>query len=170
MTIEYPYLPEGRTILYVLESNFFMQSSMTAARDLSTDKMQSTGAVIVKDGQIISRGANQVILKHLRLQRLHRKGFCLRKFLKVKSGTKYWLCPACSSNKDHAEAQAVLDAQKKEADTIGADLYLWGHWWCCKPCWDAMIKAGIKNVYLLEGSDKLFNYGSQGHVIGRQFS
>jgi hypothetical protein len=36
------------------------------------------------------------------------------------------------------------------------DLYLWGHWWCCKLCWDKMIEVGIKNVYLMEGVDKLF--------------
>jgi deoxycytidylate deaminase len=170
MAINYPYLPEGRIILYVSENNVFMKASIEAARELSKDKLQSTGAVIVKDNQIVGRGANQVFFKHPKLQELHRKNFCLRKLLKVKSGTKYWLCPACSNSKTHAEAQAILDARRNRKDTSGADLYIWGHWWCCKPCWDAMIKAGVKNVYLLEGSEKLFNSQSLGNVLGKQFT
>jgi deoxycytidylate deaminase len=170
MVINYPYIPEGRTILYVSEDDFFMKESIKTARQLSTDKLQSTGAVIVKDGQIVGRGANQVLIKSPKLQSFHQKRFCPRKLLKVKSGTKYWLCPSCSTNKDHAESQAVLDAQKNGQDTSGADLYLWGHWWCCKPCWDTMIEAGIKNVYLMEESEKLFNTGNLGNVLGKQFN
>jgi deoxycytidylate deaminase len=56
----------------------------------------------------------------------------------------------------HAEPRAVRDARKNCSDINDADLYLWGHWWCCKPCWDAMIGAGIKNVYLLDESIALF--------------
>ncbi len=55
----------------------------------------------------------------------------------------------------HAEARAVKNAGVK---AHGGDLYLWGHWWCCKPCWDAMISAGIKNVYLYTESQKLFKH------------
>jgi deoxycytidylate deaminase len=170
MAINYPYLPEGRTIIYISEDNFFMKASIKTARDLSKDKLQSTGAVIVKDNKIIGRGANQVLLKHSKLQELHKRHFCLRKLLKVKSGTKYWLCPACSTNRAHAETQAVQDAKRNKEDTSGADLYLWGHWWCCKPCWDTMIKAGIKDVYLLEGSEKLFNLQNFSNVLGKQFN
>jgi deoxycytidylate deaminase len=170
MAVKYPYIPKGRTILYVSENNTFIKAARVSAYKLSKDKLQSTGAVVVRDGRIIGSGANQVILKNSKLQELHRKGFCLRKLLKVKSGTKYWLCPACSGSRTHAESQAVLDTRKNGEDIVGADLYLWGHWWCCKPCWDNIIKAGIRNVYLLEGSEKLFNTKSSNHILGRQFN
>jgi deoxycytidylate deaminase len=46
---------------------------------------------------------------------------------------------------------------------------MWGHWWCCKPCWDNMIAAGIKNVYVIEGSEILFNKKDSSNIIGHQF-
>ena len=146
-----------------------MEEARNIARDLSTDKIQSTSAVIVKDGKIIGCGANQVIIKNKSFQKLHRRGVCTRKFLKIKSGTKYWLCLGCSPHALHAEAQAIADAEDKGNSTEGADLYHWGHWWCCKPCWDKMTLAGIKNVYLLERSEDLFNQGSKKNIIGKQF-
>lgn len=169
MTIEYPYLPEGREILYVLENDPFMKEAMEAARNLSTDRLQPTGAVIVKEDKILVKVANQVILKNSKFQELHRKKLCLRKILKIKSGTKYWLCPGCSGYNSHAEAKAVLKAKKENINIKGGDLYLWGHWWCCKPCWDKMIEAGIKNVYLLSGSEKLFNANCSDNIFGKQF-
>lgn len=146
-----------------------MKEALVIARDVSTDKMQPTSAVIVKDGEIIGRGGNQVPIKNKYFQKLHRKGLCVRKFLKVQSGTKYWMCPGCSPYHFHAEAQAILDAKNKGCDTEGSDLYHWGHWWCCKPCWDKMIAAGIKDVYILKNSEKLFNPNVPGNIIGKQF-
>src|SRR3989344_441935 len=58
---------------------------------------------------------------------------------------------------------------KNGHETIGADLYLWGHWWACQPCWNAIIEAGIENVYLLKDSERLFNKASPDNIIGRQF-
>jgi deoxycytidylate deaminase len=55
--INYPYLPAGKEILYVGLDNGFM----AAARDICKDSgcaKQPTGAVLVKDGQIIGRGSN----------------------------------------------------------------------------------------------------------------
>lgn len=149
----YPYLPENREIKYVGLDNTFMQEAKREADTHSTDMFQPTGAVVVKDGQIIGRAANQSALRNKFLISLHRKYFCIRKILKIKSGEKYWLCPGCASYRHHAEAGAVKDAA---GNAKGSDLYLWGHWWCCKPCWDSMIKAGIKNVFLYTESGKLF--------------
>ena len=156
MNISYPYLPEGRTVLYIDAGNSFMKEAEYLAKNKSTDFYHPTGAVVVKNGVIIGRGANQSALKNKTLISLHKNYFCVRRILKIKTGEKYWLCPGCSSYKYHAESGAVRDALKNKQDIRGADLYLWGHWWCCKPCWDAMISAGIKDVYLLEGSEKLF--------------
>jgi deoxycytidylate deaminase len=67
----------------------------------------------------------------------------------------YWTCYGCSP-KFHAEQSALHDAKKNGHDTVGAELYLWGHWWCCESCWEKMIDAGIGKVFLLEGAKSRF--------------
>lgn len=157
MQNDYPYLPEGRTIRYVPLANLYMQEALVQWRDCSSERNHPTGAVVVKDGKIIGRGANQAALKNKKLQEFHKKGLCVRRMLQIPSGQKYWLCPGCAKSSHHAETRATNDAIAQHKDVVmGADLYLYGHWWCCKPCWDTMIAAGIKNVYLVEGATKLF--------------
>lgn len=165
--IQYPYLPEGRQLLYVSAENFFMKEAMAVCMETSTDDKQPTGAVIVQNGKTIGRGSNQTALKIARLRKLHENGWCVRRVLGIKSGEKYWLCPGCAGYDTHAEARAIQDVADKK-DVVGADLYLWGHWWCCKPCWDKIISAGIKNVYVLQGSEVLFNRSESGNKLGRQ--
>ena len=153
-----PYLPEGRRIEYVNLDNPFMHEAKWVAENLSTEQRHPTGAVVVKDGEIIGKGGNQSGLKNKTLRKLHNeKGVCVRKLIHAKTGTLYWTCPGCASPKSHAEQVATKDAQKKGYDVTGADLYLYGHWWCCESCWSAMIDAGINNVYLLENADELFS-------------
>lgn len=152
----YPYLPDGREIGYVSPNTTYMMAAQSVRDTESTDHNHPTGAVVVKDGVIIGKGANQSAIKNNVVLNWHKKFLCVRKWLGVKSGTKYWLCPGCASYKMHAEPRAVKDAQNNRGDITGADLYLYGHWWCCKPCWDNMINAGIKNVYLVESATKLF--------------
>jgi deoxycytidylate deaminase len=168
-TIKYPYLPAGHGIEYVPAENEYMAAAKEFAASFSSDHQMPTGAVIVKDGEIIGRGANQVALTHPALVRLHKDYLCTRRLLHIPSGQKYWLCPGCASPNQHAESRAVRDALAHTSDTHGADLYLWGHWWCCEVCWRAMITAGIRDVYLLEGSEVLFDKNDPGNIIGRQF-
>lgn len=156
LQITYPYLPNGRDIKYVSQDNFFMREAKKVCLENSTDGNHPTGSVIVKDGTIIGKAANKSFLKNKNLIKIHKDYLCIRKLLKIKTGTKYWLCPGCAQFKHHSEQMALRDAVKKGFDTNGADLYLWGHWWCCKPCWDKIIEAGIKNVFLLEDSQILF--------------
>jgi deoxycytidylate deaminase len=153
--IEYPYLPAGREILLVPLENQFMQEAKKAQAELSNELLNPTGAVVVKDGKIIGRGGNLAGLPFKKWQLFHKNVFCVRRFFKIKTGTKYWTCPGCAKNKNHAEARAARDAAKNP-DSSGADLYLYGHWWCCEPCWNEMIKCGIKNVYLLENATEIF--------------
>ena len=152
----YPYLPVGREIKYLPESDPFLQLAKKV-RESSTDDNHSTGAIVVKNGQVLGQGANQSALKSKKLREFHIKYFCVRRFFKIPSGQKYWLCPGCANFGSHAEAKAIKDAVKKNNGINGADLYLYGHWWCCKPCWDKMILAGIKNVYLAEGATEKFS-------------
>lgn len=165
--ISYPYLPSGRTILYVDSNNEFIKAAEVACKELSTERQHPNGAVLVKDGKVIAIAASQSAIKNEKLLEWHRKGLCVRRILKIPSGQKYWLCPGCASSKNHAETLVVKEAQKNGVSTSGADLYLWGHWWCCESCWNAMISAGVRNVYLLSGSEKLFNRNSKENIIGR---
>lgn len=168
-TIKYPYLPEERVIKYVELDNPWMAAAKEFSRLHATDRQMPTGAVIVKDRRIIGSGANQVPLKHPFLARMHKDYVCVRRILHIPSGQKYWLCPGCASAKHHSEARAARDATRKGEDAHGADMYLWGHWWACKPCWDAAIGVGIRDLYLLEGSETLFNRDKPGNIVGKQF-
>ncbi len=147
MTQKLPYLPKDKKILYVEVSNIFMQEAKKVAEKFSLDPGFKTGAVIVKNKKIIGRGANG--------SEIHEKFGCKRKKQNIPTGEGYDLCEGCQP-KNHAEQSALLDAQNKNLSTQDSDLYLWGHWWCCESCWNAMIKAEIKNVYLPENSVKLF--------------
>lgn len=151
----YPYLPDGKEIKYVAAENSFMAVAMKVRNEQSTDSSVPTGAVVVKNNIIVGQGANQAALKSKKLFNLHKK-FCIRRMLKIRSGQKYWLCPGCAKPKDHAETRAIKDALKNNTDIIGADIYLYGHWWCCKSCWDKMIAAGVRDVYLVEGASEMF--------------
>ena len=158
--IKYPYIPEGREILYVPESNLFIQEAKKFARENSLDKVMPNASIIVKDGEIIGKGANG--------SNYHETHECERVKQKMPTGQGYELCEGCHP-KNHSEPKAIKNAQEVGHDTNGADLYLWGHWWCCEPCWNAIISAGIKNVYHLEKSEILFNKENPGNIIGRQF-
>ncbi len=152
----YPYLPEGKIIEYVKENNLFMVEAKLMRNNYSSDSNHPTGAVVVLNGKIVGRFANQSTIKNKKILDLHRNGLCVRKILRIPSGKAYWLCPGCASFRNHAESGAVKDALLRQKSIIGADIYLFGHWWCCKPCWDSMVKVGIAHVYLVEGATELF--------------
>ncbi|NCP67663.1 hypothetical protein GW756_05335 [bacterium] len=145
-----PYLPAGREIFYVDIDHDFMQLAFNVARKGSLDTLHPTGAVLVKDGVPIGAGANG--------SSFHTRLGCVRKLLRVPTGKFYSLCSGCSP-KNHAEQKAIKDALKRKKDPKGADLYLWGHWWCCQSCWQAMIDAGIRDVYLPKGAWDKFAKG-----------
>ena len=161
MVIQYPYLPTGRTILFVPASNEFMAAAKEFARKNNTVKHVGA-AVVVKSGRIIGRGSIGGGLHG-------EQGGCIREKMNVPTGTRYDLCKGCS-HENHSEASAIRDAKEHNEDTHGADLSLWGHWGACEPCWDAMIAAGIKNLYLMKGSERLFNKAHPKNVIGKQFA
>lgn len=158
--IKYPYLPEDRTILYVPSDNEFMVYAKELAKRYRSNISQPMGAVIVKDGKIIGEGS-------VGNNPIHLKG-CERARLGIPTGQGYDLCEGCSP-KFHSEPSAIRDAQSKKNNPKDADIYLYGHWWCCKDCWDSMIKAGIRNVYLLEGSEILLNRENPKNILGKQF-
>ena len=98
--ITYPYLPEGREIFLVPPGNPFMQAAKKAQEELSNELQQPTGAVVVKDGKIVGRAGNRAGLPFKSWQKFHRNVFCVRRFLKIKTGEKYWTCHGCAKNKN----------------------------------------------------------------------
>jgi deoxycytidylate deaminase len=158
--IEYPYMPEGKTVLYVPEDNPYIQMAKKYAREHSLDSTVPTGSVLVMNGAVIGLGANG--------SDYHKTHECERVKRGIPTGQNYELCEGCHP-KNHSEPRAIENAKQAGHDTAGADLYLWGHYWCCEPCWKAMVAAGIKNVYLMEGSEILFNKANPNNIVGHQF-
>lgn len=148
MIIKQPYIPKNRQISYVPISDKFIKQAKKYAKENSLDKNQPTGSVIVKEGKIIGRGANGSLY--------HEANECQRVKRGIPTGERYDLCKGCHP-KNHSERKALKEAKDSGCDPKGADLYLWGHWWCCRPCWKAIVKNGIRNVYLLKDSEKYFN-------------
>jgi deoxycytidylate deaminase len=157
---ESPYIPEGRAVFYVPLSNKYMTQAREYAREHSLDKEMPNTSVIVKNDEVIGIGANG--------STYHQTHECERVKRNIPTGEGYELCEGCHP-KNHGEGRAIADAETKGNDMKGADLYMWGHWWCCKNCWEKMITSGIRNVYLLEGSEILFNKKDPENTIGHQF-
>ncbi len=158
--IEYPYLPEGRKFLYVDGSHPVMVIAQHIAKSWSLDTVMPNASIVVGHDGLLGGHANG--------STYHQTNVCQRVLLGSPTGEGYELCEGCHP-KNHSESLAVANAQQRGYDTAGADLYLWGHWWCCRWCWDAMIAAGIRDVYLLEGSEVLFNKDHPDNIVGRQF-
>jgi deoxycytidylate deaminase len=148
--IQYPYLPEGREYLYVEEDNPFMQAAKEAAEQHGCRK-HATSAVVVKDGKILYSGSNAGTFVSV----------CPRAYKGYPTGEGYHFCKNYCHQEGHSEVIICKQAEKDGVDLTGTDLYLYGHWWICQNCWDHILKAGIKNTYLMKGSEKLFNYDFQ---------
>ena len=119
--IIYPYLPQERKILYVSADNIFMKAAK-AVYDKSSCVKHPTGAVVVKNGKIIGRGSNAGV----------KVEFCAR--WGSPTGANYEACHNICKQEGHAEITSIKDAERQGEKTDGADLYLYGHWWCCQTC------------------------------------
>lgn len=152
--------------IFVPEENIFMQAAKQAAIKFSQTPIYPIGIVAVKNETFLTEAGNGNGYHEKNLETPgHRKG-CVRRFLnderekrglpKFKSGEGFELCPGCHTD-SHAEANLVKTAREKNIDLKDSDVYMYGHFWCCKPCWDKMLIAGIKNVYLPDTADKFKN-------------
>ncbi len=147
--INYPYLPKGREIKFVGSENEYILAAKEAAMKAGCRK-QPTGAVLVKDGKIIMTATNASTTVSV----------CPRVLKGSKTGTDYHFCKEVCNQDGHSEYSAVQKCLEKGIDIKDADIYLWGHWWCCKPCWDKMIEGEIKNVYLEKNADEKFMFSA----------
>jgi dihydrofolate reductase len=131
------------------DDNEFIDAAERAAVELSLAPTHRTGAVLVKDGKIIGRGANGSNWheQHANDPELKDFGGCMRKKLKSPTGQEYEKCEGCSPI-NHSEPRVVKNARDNGHDPAGATCYLWGHWWYCEPCSKALLGAGVKKMVL----------------------
>lgn len=144
--IEYPYLPAGKEIKYVPHNNEFMQAAKKVCNENTGCSWWPTGAVIVKNGKIIGEGANSGKLIPI----------CPRVENNCPTGKGYHYCQDNCQQQGHSEITSINNCLAEGNDPTNADIYLFGHWWCCEPCWNHLIKHGIKNVFFLDNADQLF--------------
>ncbi len=148
--IKYPYMPADRHLKYVPADHEYMIAASEAREKRSGDPLFPVGIVLVKDGVIVASAGN---------------GFnrgeggphvCPRVVLDCPSGTGYDLCHL-HDPEGHAEPMVVAEALKLGVDTNGADAYMFGHWWACEPCWNALIGAGIRDLYVTDDAHERFS-------------
>jgi deoxycytidylate deaminase len=150
---------------FVPANNHFMGKAKDAALELSKTLVFPIGIVAVKDGVIVGRAGNgNGYHEEHENDSGHRKG-CVRRFLseeregrglpKFKGGEGFELCPGCSTDY-HAEANLIRSVVDKNS-LKGAEVYMYGHFWCCEACWEKMKEAQIAKVNLcgdVDFSDK----------------
>lgn len=150
MNVEYPYLPEGKEFLFVPLDDVFLQEAKKAQEELAGDTLFPVGVAIVKNGKVIGRGGNGFSCGG------KEKHICPRIVLECKSGEGYDLC-SLHDAEGHAEPMALQNAIENGENVEGADVYMYGHWWACEPCWKKMIDAGIERVFLLQDAHIVFS-------------
>jgi len=119
------------------------------------------GVVIVKDDQIIATG---YVGAPRKTKDCFERGNCLRKELNIPSGQRYELCRSV-----HAEQNAIINAARSGASTIGAVLYIYS----CKitddaeevinalPCFickKMIINSGIKSMVCFQKDGSIKKY------------
>ncbi len=116
----------------------------------STCMSAQFGAVIVKEGRIISSGYNGA---PRRTRDSYEWGFCMRRKLGVPSGQRYEICRSV-----HAEQNAIINAARAATSPVDGDMYLYGKRiyggkeeeadsFPCFICKKMIINAGIRRVY-----------------------
>lgn len=148
--INYPFLPEKHQFKFVTHDHPFMVIAELARRECSGDSLYPVGAILVKDGNVVARAGNGFNrgsgIRHV----------CPRVVQECPSGTGYELC-SLHDSPGHAEAMLLNVAREQGIDPNGCDVYLFGHWWCCEPCWNVMIDSGIRDVYLVNDANVRFS-------------
>lgn len=150
MPPSYPYLPPNRQFKFVSNDHPHMIAAEVARRECSGDSLWPIGIVLVRDGHVVARAGNGYnrggTSKHI----------CPRVVLDVPSGTRYDLC-SLHDAPGHAEPMLIEAAKKEGIDPAGCDVFMYGHWWCCEPCWKVMIDAGVRDVYMVDDAHERFS-------------
>jgi deoxycytidylate deaminase len=95
---------------------------------------QTTVAVIMRDGYLVSIGTNAVG---------ERQAECPRR--DMPTGVGYELCKTICKQESHAEVTACHNAGE---EAQGGTLYLIGHTYVCDDCMRVIVAHGIKEVII----------------------
>ena len=148
--IEYPYMPPDRHLKYASVDDPFMIEAAKAREECAGDPLYPVGIVLVKDGQVVARAGNGF---NRGPGQVH---VCPRVVLECPSGTGYDLCTLHDAP-GHSEPMLVEEARRLGIDTVGADAYMFGHWWACEPCWKVLIDAGVRDLYVTDDAHERFS-------------
>ena len=108
-------------------NNRFMKVADLEVAQWSKDRSTKVGAVIVKDGVILTTGYNgfprgcndDVDKRHERPEKYQ------------------WVI--------HAELNSIINAARQGVSTVGADMYV--NWYVCDRCAGSIVNSGIKKLY-----------------------
>ncbi len=148
--VVYPYMPSGRKIKYASAESLPMQAAALARQQCAGDNLFPVGAVLVKDGAVVARAGNGF---NRGPGQIH---VCPRIVKECPSGQGYDLCDLHDAL-GHAEPMLIMTAREAGIDPTGADVYMYGHWWACEPCWNTLIKAGIQDLYVTDDAHERFS-------------
>lgn len=148
--IEYPYMPPDRLLKYVPVDHPFMIAAAKARDECAGDPLYPVGIVMVKDGRVVARAGNGF---NRGPGKVH---VCPRIVLDCPSGTGYELCDLHDAP-GHSERMLLQAAKEAGVDPVGSDVYMFGHWWACEPCWTALIEAGVRDLYVVDDSHERFS-------------
>jgi deoxycytidylate deaminase len=138
--IKHPYKSKKIDINYYNDEKYLT----TAKHDWSDalERVHPTATVLVVNNKVIGKAGNGLTYHTLKT--------CERKKLNMPTGQGYHMCNGNHLPENHSEPKAIRNAMQEGNSKLlnGATAYLYGHWWSCKDCSDAMEKAGIKKLYL----------------------
>ncbi len=156
ITDEIEALPfwDQRLKLFFIDENDELMEQAKLLQHESTIKNHPIGCVAVKDGKIVATASNQATIINPLVVKWHATWLCVRRWLRIPTGKHYWLCPGCAQPRNHAEARIARELEQKQVG--GATVYLYGHFWCCEPCSESMLKARVLSVVLPEGAKAKF--------------
>jgi deoxycytidylate deaminase len=142
---------------FVPETHPVMQSAKEAASVHSLTPNYPIGIVAAIEGKVICAAGNGNGYHEASHNKEGHINGCRRMFIsqervknggeKIKPGQEFDLCPGCHTD-FHAEANLTRKAAELNIDLKGADVHMYGHYWCCGECWEKMKKAGVGRVIL----------------------
>jgi deoxycytidylate deaminase len=136
--IRHPYLSKNFTIEYA--NNEFLAIAKNVWEHDALERVHPTATVLVVNGNVIGKAGNGLTL--------HTLETCERKKLNMPTGQGYHLCNGNHLPENHSEPKAIRNAIANGNQSLlrDATAYLYGHWWSCIDCSNALEKAEIKHL------------------------
>jgi deoxycytidylate deaminase len=123
---------------YAYEDGELMELARRTFASIPLEDCHLTVTLLAKDGELLGLGTNAAY---------HLRHGCRRLKHDLPTGVGYDRCPGCRPP-NHSEQQALAQAahEDKDENLPGATAYLYGHWWSCQSCTQALETAGVKRI------------------------